>query len=315
MLTLLSTGKPFDGHSGIIQRNALKSWTLLHPDIEIILFGSDEGASDVARELGIRHESHVERNELGRKRLDFMFNRAQVIARHDILCYINCDIILMPEFCYAVDLVRQAIKQFLMVGRRWDIDVLEPIDFSRPIWEEEVRQCAIKTNKQRDSWWIDYFVFPRGLYSREIPPLAIGSIYWDNWLIWRAGRLGASVVDSSEVVYAVHQNHDYGHHPLGRQGVWSDAQSRLNFQHAGGYKHLRTIESAKFRLTDRGLVRNPFSWYPHLRITMERHTRPMRLFLQTFLWHPLLNVTRPLRHSVGLKQRDFIPGFLRRRTR
>ena len=45
MLTLFSTCKPFHGHNGVIQRNALKSWRLLHPDIEIILFGDDEGVA------------------------------------------------------------------------------------------------------------------------------------------------------------------------------------------------------------------------------------------------------------------------------
>jgi hypothetical protein len=34
MLTFFTTAKPFRGHSGVIQRNALKSWTLLHPDVE-----------------------------------------------------------------------------------------------------------------------------------------------------------------------------------------------------------------------------------------------------------------------------------------
>jgi hypothetical protein len=43
MLTIFSTPKPFHGHSGIIQRNALKSWTLLHPDVEVILFGIEDG--------------------------------------------------------------------------------------------------------------------------------------------------------------------------------------------------------------------------------------------------------------------------------
>lgn len=32
-------GGAFVGHSGIIQRNALKSWKLLHPEVEVILFG------------------------------------------------------------------------------------------------------------------------------------------------------------------------------------------------------------------------------------------------------------------------------------
>ena len=44
MLTFFTTGKPFRGHSGIIQRNALRSWLLLDPDVEVILFGDDEGA-------------------------------------------------------------------------------------------------------------------------------------------------------------------------------------------------------------------------------------------------------------------------------
>jgi hypothetical protein len=51
MLTLFTTAKPFEGHSGVIQRNALKSWKLLHPDIEIILFGDDAGGAELAREL------------------------------------------------------------------------------------------------------------------------------------------------------------------------------------------------------------------------------------------------------------------------
>src|SRR5579863_2067444 len=73
MLTMFTTPKPFRGHIGVIQRNALKSWTLLHPDLEVILFGDDEGAAVVAGEFGLRHEPHVERNEFGTNRLDSMF--------------------------------------------------------------------------------------------------------------------------------------------------------------------------------------------------------------------------------------------------
>ena len=91
MLTLFTTAKAFTGHSEIIQRNALKSWTLLHPDVEIILFGDDAGAVEISRELGLRHEPHVERNEFGTKRIDYIFRRAQQLARHDVLCYSNCD--------------------------------------------------------------------------------------------------------------------------------------------------------------------------------------------------------------------------------
>jgi hypothetical protein len=95
MLTFFSTAKAFEGHSGIIQRNALKSWKLLDPEVEVILFGDEPGVAEVCREMGLRHEPHVERHESGMKYLDYMFKRAQEIARHPYLCYSNCDIILM----------------------------------------------------------------------------------------------------------------------------------------------------------------------------------------------------------------------------
>lgn len=56
MLTFFTTGKPFRGRDGIIQRNALKSWTLL-PDVEVVLFGDEEGAAQAAEELGLRAEN------------------------------------------------------------------------------------------------------------------------------------------------------------------------------------------------------------------------------------------------------------------
>ena len=79
MLTFFTTAKPFKGHSGIIQRNALKSWTLVHPDAEVILFGNDEGAAGVAKELRIRHEPHTEKNEAGR--IDGLYVRASASNR------------------------------------------------------------------------------------------------------------------------------------------------------------------------------------------------------------------------------------------
>ena len=60
MLTLFTTAKPCEGHSGVIQRNALKSWKQLHPEIEIILFGDDAGGAEIAKELGFPHEPFVE---------------------------------------------------------------------------------------------------------------------------------------------------------------------------------------------------------------------------------------------------------------
>ena len=80
MLTLFTTAKAFRGHDGIIQRNALKSWKLLDRDVEVIVFGEDEGAAQVCSELGLVHHAHVEQHESGRNRLDYMFERASQMA-------------------------------------------------------------------------------------------------------------------------------------------------------------------------------------------------------------------------------------------
>jgi len=109
MLTIFATPKPFKGHDGIIQRNAIGSWVRLHPDCEVILFGDETGTAEVAEELGARHVPHVLRSEFGTKRLDYMFACAQEMAKHGRVCYANSDMILLPSFSQAVDKVKASM--------------------------------------------------------------------------------------------------------------------------------------------------------------------------------------------------------------
>ena len=308
MLTLFTTGKPFRGHSGVIQRNALRSWTFLHPDVEIILFGDEEGAAEAARALAIRHVPHTERNENGRPLLNCLFDKANEIARHGILCYSNCDIILLPDFCRALEQVKRSHEQFLMVGRRWDTNITQPIDFTRSDWAEQTRERAFIANEQRSGDWIDYFAFHLGLYHKKIPPLLLGRVYWDNWLVWKAAKEGATVVDVSDTVVAIHQNHDYGYHPQGQAGVWAGEEARLNFLLVGSCWHLKTIESATLRLTERGIVPVHVPWH----VVVRRQWDTLRLCFRMRLWHPLLNRSRPFRHALGIKWEKIVPAFFRR---
>jgi hypothetical protein len=305
MLTIFSTPKPFAGHNGIIQRNALKSWRLLDPQVEVILFGDEAGAAEVCAELGLRHEPQVERNELGLKRIDYYFDRAQEIAKHDVLCYVNCDIILMQDFLRAVEQVKIAHPKFLMVGRRWDTDIREAIDYSKPAWEEEVWRCAAAANHQCDERWIDYFAFSRGLFYKKVPPFVVGRTSWDNWLIWCAAKLGAAVVDASCAVRAVHQNHDYSYHAKGKEGVWRDEHAQHNFQLAGGWNHLWFIGDANWALgADRSIKRSN-----HRRVRrwlgLPKNAERVLIYYVWFpSWHFVLNITRPLRKLIGLRSRN-----------
>jgi hypothetical protein len=295
MITFFTTPKPFLGHIATIQRNAIESWKRVHPQVEVILFGDDEGAAEAARELQIRYVPDVKRNEHGTKYLSPIFDGAQDLARHNCLCYINCDIILLSDFRVAIERVLALSGGFLMAGQRWDTDISAPIDFSAVDWEAAVRRQAIETNHQRPAQWIDYFAFSRGLYYKNTPPFVIGRPGWDPWLMWFARDSGARVVDATKVVVAVHQNHDYSYHPDGEKGVWEGEEALRNIALLDNWWLFRTLQNATDILTPEGFRRNNAHWRVLAR------TRILRQLNR--IWFLALNWTRPLRGRVGLRNK------------
>ena len=295
MLTFFSTPKPFTGHIGVIQRNALESWTRIHPGVEIILFGDDRGAAETCSELNIRHEPHVPRNEHGTKYLAPIFDRAAELARYDVLCYINCDIILLADYAWALASLSRYHQRFLMVGQRHDLDIREPLPFASVDWQDQLRRRALLEGRLRPPQWIDYFTFSRDLYRNKVPPFVIGRPGWDNWLIWFARHSGSLVADVSSAVVAVHQNHDYSYHPDGEAGVWQGSEATQNYSLLENGRCFATIQNATHRLTSRGVRRNLLH-YPVIA------GRRMRRICDG-AWFALPNFTRPLRHSLGLRKR------------
>lgn len=252
-VTIFTTPKPFHGNIGIIQRNAIQSWLMMYPECEIILFGNEEGTAEVASKFGIRHIPEVGCNEYGTPLISSMFEIAQDVASHQLMCYVNADIILMRDFMAAVR--RMPKHSFLMVGHRWDLDIHDALDFNRADWEMQLRARVADAGKLHGDSGIDYFVFRRGFWH-DIPPFAIGRPAWDNWFIYRARTLDAPVIDATETVTAIHQNHDYAHHPQGTNGVWKGPEAQKNWELAGGPSHLFSLPDANWILTPQGL-KNP----------------------------------------------------------
>ena len=303
MLTLFTTAKPFKGHSAIIQRNALKSWTLLDPDIEIILFGDEEGAAEVAAELGIRHEPHVERFEGKLPYVNYLFSRAQEIARHDYLCYANCDMLFMQDFLQAFEKAAQWQRRFLLVSQRWDADITDLIDFTRPDWNERTQDSVRVTGLKQDPRFVDYFVFSKGLYH-HIPPLVVGISYWDWWAVWNALSQNVPVVDCTPYVTAVHQNHGYAPHPDGKGGTHLGPLAMQNYQLAGGPEHFRWTEDATHRLTRGGRISRKFIRGRYRTRAKDLWLQARRIFTYKIrypMWFFLLDITRPVRNALGLR--------------
>jgi hypothetical protein len=174
------------------------------------------------------------------------------------LCYLNSDIILTDDFARGWELCRGRWRRFLLVGRRWNWDVVERMEFSgEPSWQEGLRARVRREASLYNEWNIDYFGFGRELVL-GIPAFAVGRPAWDNWMIYEARRRGYPVVDATEAVMAIHQNHDYSHTAEGRAGggmaVWKGEEAERNRKLAGAYWKLLSLEDATHRLAEDGGV-------------------------------------------------------------
>jgi hypothetical protein len=275
----------------VIQRNAIKTWSLLSINPEIILFGDDAGTPEVAREFGLRHIPKVARSDSGTPLVHDLFAQAEQHSRNNLLCYLNADILLLADFASAVKRVAQQRHSLLMVGQRTDVNITERIDFARADWEQDLRRQAQTLGTLRPPNAIDYFVFTKGLGSNLLP-LALGRRGWDNWFLWHARSQRAAVIDASREVLALHQNHDYSHHPDGSKGVFAGPEAQRNRALIGEWYHLHTTEDATHRLLPQGLTRR----YLHPWLVVKRawsHPRDIVLLVFKLLSRPFRRVSPP----------------------
>jgi hypothetical protein len=251
MLTIFSVPKPFCGHIGIIQRNAIHSWSRLHPGCEIILCGDEPGTEEVAAEFKAKYIPIVARNEYGTPLLNSVFDQVGQMTSQDLMCYVNADIMLLSDFMEAVQRIR--FRRFQMVGQRWDIDLTKLWNFERTDWEEQLRRYVLDHGVLHAPAGSDYFVFPRDS-AIELPPFAVGRPGWDNWFIYKARKLGIPVVDVTRVVTVIHQNHSYSH-VLDRRGeFWEGPEAERNRELMGDQDYTFTLLDATHVLMSRALL-------------------------------------------------------------
>ena len=296
LLTLFSAPKPFtDPHIAMIQRNAIRSWTLLH-DVEVILLGEEEGLPEAARDLGVKHLPQVERNVSGTPLISSMLQLARENGNSDLLCIINADMILMPDFLEAAKQTVQLNDKFVLLSQRWDYDINAALDFAEG-WESRLGVSVRKQNQLHRPAGSDFFLFPKECYQ-DIPNFTIGRAGWDNWMIYQARMQDWPVIDCTPSVMIIHQNHDYSHLPGGRPH-YNHPDTDVNIRLAGGQAHIRyTILDATHQLTDGKLIRP--------KMTSLRFTRRFELFLRSiFSFLPeetLENIVRPKRWKKRFKK-------------
>lgn len=278
MLTIFTIPRPFKGLFDITQRNAVKSWTLLRPKCEIILFGDEEGTAKAANDFNVIHIPDIEKSEFGTPLYSYVFSKTRKIGKNDILAYVNTDIILMDDFLKAIERVRM-IKPapFLMVGQRWNLDINESLHFSEGDWQKKLRAKIVNKGNLLGPSGMDYWVFPKNL-PIDYPAFTIGRVVSDGWLIYKARLQKIPVIDATKAITAVHQNHDY---PQKKKSSYK-LEVKRNIALAGGLKNVLTLRDADWILTREGLKKPSF---------------PRRIFAELSLFYPwryLLSIKRRL---------------------
>ena len=294
MITFFTTARAFRGHMGMIQTNAIRSWLPLCPHCEILLHGDDEKAAEIARQFGFKYLEGIECNEHGTPLLNSLFQRAEEVAKHDWLCHLNADIMLTDDFLPAFELACSQKSKYLMAGQRWNFDIQKPWDFDAPNWQSQLRADVKIHGELFSPKAIDYFVFPKGLWG-QLPAFAMGRQVLDNWLIYRARSLDVPVIDATNAITIVHQNHDYSFHPHGKSAVKEGAEAKDNLELAGGWSHVLSLDDATHLLTARGL-----------KPAIEVHHLQQRLNTWSTLM-PISRLTRFKTQKILLKARRFLP--------
>jgi len=292
-ITIFTAPKPFsDPHIIIIQRNAVRSWKMLGPDAEVLLIGDENGIKEEARHLGVGHIPDVEVNSMGTPLVSSIFSLVRHASTSDHLIYLNADIILLPDTLKIIQQINQGNEDFLIVGRRWDLDLNSEIAFNAN-WANELKSRAVTQGKIHGPTAMDYFVFPKHLYQ-EIPPFAVGRAGWDNWMIYHGMQQPWQVIDATPAMMVIHQNHDYNHLPGGKPHFDLDESSQ-NVDLAGGYTKSFDLLDVRQELRG-GKIRRVKLTLPIVLRKLERFVNPQ--LMEGWRWE-LTRKIRKLRRRIS----------------
>jgi hypothetical protein len=291
-ITLFSAPKPFtDPYIAMIQRNAIKSWTLL-PDVEVILLGEEMDLAETARELGVKHIPNVRCNESGTPLISSMLQLARQNSNSELLCIINADMLLMSDFLETAKSCTSRFQRdaFVILSQRWDLDVTQPIEFTKG-WQNRLRSTVHSQGSLHRPAGSDFFLFPKSCYT-DVPDFTIGRAGWDNWMIYKARKEKWTVIDCTPSLMIIHQNHDYSHLPGGKPH-YEHPDTNENIRLAGGQANIRyTILDATHQLAADGKLIRP-------KLSYLRFMRGVELFLRKiFFFLPettIENIARPKR--------------------
>lgn len=238
MITIFSIPKAFKGHTGIIQENAINSWTKIK-GVEIVLFGDDPGVKDFSHKNNILNIENIEKNNSGTPLVSDAFKQIRDLASNRIIMYSNADIIYLDDLSRLIKKINDIkFEKFVACGQRYDLDFVSRIVFDDN-WKKRIHSRLKKADLHSRSG-LDYFIFDKDNLF-DFPELAVGRPGWDNWFLYKSRKCRLKLVDLTKSVLAIHQNHESIYKPY-------DQESLENKKNIGGYYHMATLNDANWKI-------------------------------------------------------------------
>jgi hypothetical protein len=246
-ITIFATPKNFEGIFKIIQTNAINSWLNITPKPEIILIGNSKGVKEICKKHKLKHIKNVKTQKNGKPYISSLFEIGKRESKNNIICYINSDIILPKDFVKKIKPVEKKFKKFLIIQRRIDQNINKNL-------ENEFEKIFKKNGKLQLEWYIDCFCFNKNLFNK-IPDFTVGNVGWDNWIFYKAIKNGANIIDTTNDIKIIHQNHPVRGFKSRAEMQRDDGDAR-NIKLAGGRDYFFGITDAQFLLKNGKIIKN-----------------------------------------------------------
>jgi hypothetical protein len=184
--------------------------------------------------------------------LDGVFEKAINAAKNRIIMYTNADIIFLQSLLSAIDCVKKQFPNFLIIGRRLDLDIPSTPNLGDLLQRNYNRGIGTGGTLHGISG-LDYFVFTKDM-DVSMPPFIVGRPRWDNNFVTLVKGRGYPIIDATEIITAIHQNHDFSHIEGGFHASRFGEEAEYN-KRVGGNIAVSTVIDATHQLLIGGILR------------------------------------------------------------
>ena len=253
MFTIFTFPRPFKSPFNTPQLNAINSWKKIHKDVEIYLINDE---LNTAKEFAIKNKIKCidgKFSKYGSPLLKDAIESINKVAKNDIILFINTDIIYIDGIKRTFDVVLNNFDKYFIVGRRVDYDVDYKISFNDKDYKKKLISMY-KNGAMHGLSGLDYWMFPKNTFN-EIPNFVIGKPGYDNWLLAESKRKSISVIDASNSIRILHQNHYYPQKKLDSYKIEYDE----NIEKAGDL--LGSLRNSDFIVDSSFLLKKPNIFY------------------------------------------------------